>query len=441
MFQGEFDFGVPQFRLVLQPALIAGAAGVALIAARLWVGKGGAVAAAGFFLVVHGAISVAVGVGWDEVTPHFPLYLGSALLVEVVAAVLGTRRPLLFGVVAGAVIGTLGTATEALWSQVFMPLPWGSDMAVEGTLMALVTGVAGAVIGVLLALGLEGRLTALPRARLLYLASLAAVALVVTNGLIATVPRGADVDVALTEAGERGGVRYVDAEVTIPPGVVDDPSWVQVTAWQGDGLVVSPARADDRGHLAQHRAVPGERPRLEDAAAHPGRPEHDRAADLPAGRCRPRRRGGGRPGRLHPAARSGDRDPAARAQPQRSGLAVRGRQPGGPRVLAGAGRCPGLGRQPRLPWWTPPRTAAGHPHPVALTHHPAGDVTGYATLLAHHSLVQALPALVPMVLLVGVFAAIVLADRRRGRRSRQKGSGTAPDRTDAEQQTPGRPQA
>ncbi|MCW2606105.1 MAG: conserved rane protein of unknown function [Frankiales bacterium] len=239
VFQGEFDFGVPQFRLVLQPALIAGAAGLALVAARLWIGKGGALAAAAFFLFVHGAISIAVGFGWDEVTPRFPLYLGSAVLVEVVAAVLGTRRPLLFGVVGGAVVGTLGTGTEALWSQAFMPLPWGSDMAVEGTLMALVTGVAGGVIGVLLALGLEGRLPTLPRARLLYVASLAAVALVVANGLIATVPQSGDVDVALTEAGERGGVRYVDAEVTLPKGTVDDPSWVQVTAWQGDGLVLS----------------------------------------------------------------------------------------------------------------------------------------------------------------------------------------------------------
>ena len=33
-FQAEFDFGVPQYRAVLQPALIALAAGVALVAAR-----------------------------------------------------------------------------------------------------------------------------------------------------------------------------------------------------------------------------------------------------------------------------------------------------------------------------------------------------------------------------------------------------------------------
>ena len=49
-FQAEFDFGVPQFRAVLQPALIALAAGVALVAARIWAGRGGALGAAAFFL-------------------------------------------------------------------------------------------------------------------------------------------------------------------------------------------------------------------------------------------------------------------------------------------------------------------------------------------------------------------------------------------------------
>src|SRR5947208_617653 len=41
-FQGEFDFGVPQFQLVFQPLLIAFAAGIALVTARLWAGRWGA---------------------------------------------------------------------------------------------------------------------------------------------------------------------------------------------------------------------------------------------------------------------------------------------------------------------------------------------------------------------------------------------------------------
>ena len=39
-FQAEFDFGVPQFQLVLEPIMLAFAAGVALVAARVWIGPG-----------------------------------------------------------------------------------------------------------------------------------------------------------------------------------------------------------------------------------------------------------------------------------------------------------------------------------------------------------------------------------------------------------------
>ena len=44
-FQAEFDFGVPQFRLLFQPVLIAFAAGVALVAARTYAGRGAALVA------------------------------------------------------------------------------------------------------------------------------------------------------------------------------------------------------------------------------------------------------------------------------------------------------------------------------------------------------------------------------------------------------------
>src|SRR3954451_23577661 len=43
--QGEFDFGVPQFRAVYQPVLIMLAAGIGLVAARIRAGRGGAIGA------------------------------------------------------------------------------------------------------------------------------------------------------------------------------------------------------------------------------------------------------------------------------------------------------------------------------------------------------------------------------------------------------------
>ena len=40
VFQIEFDFGVPQFRQVFQPMLIAAAAAFGLVAARIMLGRG-----------------------------------------------------------------------------------------------------------------------------------------------------------------------------------------------------------------------------------------------------------------------------------------------------------------------------------------------------------------------------------------------------------------
>src|SRR5215218_1708934 len=159
VFQGEYDFDVPQFRLVLEPFMIAGAAGLALVAARMFIGRGGALAAAVFFVVIRGAIALIVGPAFGEIVPLFPLYLGSALVVELLALALPlSRRPLAFGAVAGLGIGTVGHATEAGWTRFTQTLSWGSDILVEGTLMAIAGGVAGGLLGALLASGLRRRL-------------------------------------------------------------------------------------------------------------------------------------------------------------------------------------------------------------------------------------------------------------------------------------------
>ncbi len=90
-FQGEFDFGVPQFRMVLHPLLIALAAGVALVGGRLWAGPGGALGTAGFFLVVRGIVSLIVGGVFGKTMPALALYVGEALCVELAGA--GARAP------------------------------------------------------------------------------------------------------------------------------------------------------------------------------------------------------------------------------------------------------------------------------------------------------------------------------------------------------------
>ena len=188
VFQGEFDFDVPQFRLVLEPLMVAGAAGVALVASRLWMGRGGALAAVAFFLLIRGTITVVVGPVLGEIAPTFPLYLGSALVVELLAMTALLRRPLAFGAVAGVAIGTAGHLTELGWTQLVSTLSWGTDIAVEGTLMAVVGGVSGGLIGALLATGLRRRLPRPAVARSVLVGALVALSVAVGNGLVATVP-------------------------------------------------------------------------------------------------------------------------------------------------------------------------------------------------------------------------------------------------------------
>src|SRR3954454_12812396 len=93
IYQGEFDYGVPQFELVLQPLMIAASAALALVAARIWLGRGGALGAVGFYLVIRGGIWLLVGPVLGETHPAMALYVPEALLVEAVALAL-IRRPL-----------------------------------------------------------------------------------------------------------------------------------------------------------------------------------------------------------------------------------------------------------------------------------------------------------------------------------------------------------
>lgn len=245
VFQAEFDFGVPQFRLVLQPMLIAIAAGVALVAARLWIGRGGALASVGFYLVVRGGVSVVVGPAvlgnlWSAV----PLYLVEALVVELVALRL-ERRPLLLATVSGVLIGTVGFAAEGLWTQLFFRLPWTLDMAWEGMAMAVVGGVAGALLGALLARGLQHGLPAQRTRRVVVVAALLGIAAATVNGLVITRPTGLEAE--LTVASPTDGAEGTSAlrlEFDRPP-LAGEATWLDVTAWQGgtqQGLVVQRLR-------------------------------------------------------------------------------------------------------------------------------------------------------------------------------------------------------
>ncbi|WP_245679133.1 hypothetical protein [Actinomadura hibisca] len=247
VFQAEYDFGVPQFRLVHQPLLIALAAGCALVAARLWVGRGGALFAVVFYMLVRGGVSVFVGPVIGELWASVPLYFAEALVIELVALAL-VRRPLLLGAVGGVLIGTVGFAGEYAWSQVAFKLAWTGDILVEGMIMAVVGGVAGGLCGAMLAEGLEGRLPRPAVARTLFAASILAVAAAVANGLVINVPTGQQATVTLTDVKGGKDDRTANARVTLSPRTaVDGPTWVAITGWQGQGLHVEPMVKESEG--------------------------------------------------------------------------------------------------------------------------------------------------------------------------------------------------
>jgi hypothetical protein len=239
IYQGEFDYGVPQFELVLQPLMIAGSAALALVCARIWVGPGGALAAVGFYLVIRGAIWLIVGPILGETGPSMPLYLPEAICVELLALLLA-RRPVLLGAVAGVAAGAIGFFGEWPWINAVMRNEWTEALLPEGPLVAAVAGGAMGTIGALLGLGLRRELPAPPRlAGTLAAASLAVVTGCFAFGLADRDLKGVSAEVTLAEA-KPPPEREVIATVRFdPPQVADGASWVRDIAWQGGGLVGS----------------------------------------------------------------------------------------------------------------------------------------------------------------------------------------------------------
>lgn len=147
-FQGEFDFGVPQFQLIFHPILIMLAAGLVLVMARIWLGRGALFGAVAFFIIMRAGLALLVHDALGESLAHFPLYVVEALCVEAAAMLIAVKqRPLAFGVTAGALIGTIGLAAEWGWSHVWMPLPWPVEILPETIGLGLATAIGAGALG------------------------------------------------------------------------------------------------------------------------------------------------------------------------------------------------------------------------------------------------------------------------------------------------------
>ncbi|MFE9324420.1 hypothetical protein ACIHDR_10365 [Nocardia sp. NPDC052278] len=266
VYQVEFDFGVEQFRLVFQPMLIAAASTIALISARYTLGRGGALAAVVFAIVVRTVLAFLVGS--LLAAPHnvFPLYLGVALIVELMA-LLPMSRPVWWGALTGLVAATLGLWLESLWVARMFVDSWPAGMWPELLVMAVPVGVAGGAVGVLLGMVLRGEeLPYVGIRRGIVIAAVLITAAATANGLRVDVPENASATVQLRDAAPVAAGRMVNADITLAPKdlVGGDPEWVQILAWQGGtgssnpgrGLVIDQLRRVGEGHYASTKPVP-----------------------------------------------------------------------------------------------------------------------------------------------------------------------------------------
>lgn len=248
VFQIEFDFGVMQFRQVFEPMLIAAAGAFALVAARMMLGRGAAIVAALLAIALRGLMAVLVGPVLGAPINWFALYLGPAIVIELLALTPLLKRPVLFGLVSGVGVATVGLWLESLWIGAVYEYPWPASIWPEALMMAVpvaaLVGACGAMVGMVVT---GQRLPSREVSVGLVVLAVIAIGAATANGLRYDVPQNATATITLTEAPSIGDQRMATADIRInPPDLVSaDPNWVSVLGWQG-GI------ENDRGVFVDH---------------------------------------------------------------------------------------------------------------------------------------------------------------------------------------------
>jgi hypothetical protein len=225
VYQAEFGFGVPQYRLLFQPVLLAFSGALALVMARRVAGRGGALAAVAFYLVVSAAMALFVGPVMGRSLPHFPTYLAAAVGIEAAALL---KRPRGFVLLSGVLVGVVGTLGEWGWSHVWMPIPWAAGFVPGAIALSVPAALCGACVGAFIAACLKPREQALLPGRPWLPAALGLVGLAVIIAVLVpnSVPAGSSATVALGPDGN-ALVRFR------PAALADGAEFVQELAWQG----------------------------------------------------------------------------------------------------------------------------------------------------------------------------------------------------------------
>lgn len=265
----EFNWGVPQYRMVWQPLLLAFGAAQALVLARLLAGRGGALYAILWWAPLQLFMSVMIGGPLQVTMPAAPLFLAEALIIEAIAFRRDPVNATRFGAVAGFAVGTLGFAAEYAWSQLVMPIPWTPALLGEGLPVAIVAGVCGGLIGSLLAQALQG--TQAPGRGPLAIA-VAAVAVTIGLGVNAeTIRNPEDLTAAMTLSNVREGQvpnhdgdelqRVADLTVRFSdPSIADGAEWASALGWQGNGRYLNALVKQPDGSWKTTKPVPLDAP-------------------------------------------------------------------------------------------------------------------------------------------------------------------------------------
>jgi hypothetical protein len=246
-FEGEFDFGVPQFQVIYLPVLIAATAGFTLVLARVALGPWGAVKAVVAYIIVRGSIALIVSGPLHHTFPRFPLYLASALVVEVVALWLGTDNRLRYALISGVAIATVGMVGELAWVK----LSGWADLPVNDARVLLVVpavAVAAAVLGGALSRPVWAQRTVPALA-----AGLAG--LVLAGTLLSLLPRNVghvEATIYLTPVGQQAAV----AVELAPADAARHATAFGVVSWQGGGRVSAKLNEVGPGRYVSSRPVP-----------------------------------------------------------------------------------------------------------------------------------------------------------------------------------------
>ena len=237
-FQLEYDLGVQQWQHLYHPVLIALASGFALTLSRNVLGRGGALFSAFHFLVQRILTAVVVGMALNHTAPHWALYFGSAVAIEVAFAATRRRSATVQALACGlAVVAGLGT--EWAWTHVWGQHPWGTPLLPEVAL-AGVAALAAAVLGTAVGRRLRGTDAGIPG----WAIAVAGVLAVVT--LIVPFPRRDDAEIRAVVRTTPVSESATHVSITVDePEVVEGANWFEVFAWQGGSLERSALRRVD----------------------------------------------------------------------------------------------------------------------------------------------------------------------------------------------------